>query len=245
MPPVFVVVCEAKADFVISTELADRVFCDRIDWIEAEMIDAYRQYEGRDQDQHFLTWFDVKSLARETGIRVRGFIEGQPPELDAQQAQKAIRIIDVKWPEFAGILLIRDDDGQTNRRRGLEQARSESSRSQKIVIGLAHTKRECWVLAGFEPNDDDESARLANVRQKLGFDPRLHAHRLTAKHDPDTRSAKAVLAKLVEGHHDREATCWRNTSLEILRERGRKTGLAQYLEEVETRLVPILSPERP
>lgn len=241
MPPVFVVVCEAEADFVISSELANRVVCDRIDWIEADMIDTYRQYEGLNADQRFLTYSNVKKLARETGIRVRGFIEGQPPELDAQQAQKAIRIIELKWPEVAGILLIRDDDGLTNRRGGLEQARNESALSQRIVIGHAHTKRECWVLAGFEPADDDESALLAEVRQELGFDPRLQAHQLTARHDHDKKSAKGVLHGLIRGDHDREATCWRTTALTVLKERGRKTGLAQYLEEVESRLVPVLS----
>lgn len=241
MPPVFVVVCEATVDFVISTELADRVICDRIDWIDAEMIDAHRQYDGLSQDQRFLTWFNVKDLARETGIRVRGFIEGQQAELDARQAQRAIRIIEAKWPEVAGILLIRDDDGLTNRRRGLEQARNESSLSQRIVIGLAHTKRECWVLAGFEPADDEELSLLAEVRQELGFDPRLQAHQLTAKHDHDKKSAKGVLHNLIRGDHDREAACWRTTALTVLKERGRETGLAQFLEEVETRLVPVLS----
>ncbi|MHB1558637.1 MAG: hypothetical protein ACYC61_14360 [Isosphaeraceae bacterium] len=242
MPPVFVVVCEAKADFVISTELADRVFCDRIDWIEAEMIDAFRQYEGRDQDQHFLTWdSDVPRLSQEMGIRIRGFIGNRPADFDARQAQRALRIIAAKWPEVAGILLIRDDDGLTNRRRGLEQARNESSLSQRVVIGLAHTKRECWVLAGFEPTDDEESARLANVRQQLGFDPRLLAHQLTAKHDYDKKSAKGVLHDLVRGDHDREATCWCTTDLTVLKDRGRETGLTQFLEEVETRLVPVLS----
>ena len=33
----FVVVCEARADFLTSSELADRVLCESIDWIDPEV----------------------------------------------------------------------------------------------------------------------------------------------------------------------------------------------------------------
>jgi hypothetical protein len=192
MAEILVVVCEARADFHTSSELADRVFCDKIDWIEAEMLDVYRLYEGLGTDQPFVTWKDVKALSREAGIRPRGFIDGQRPELDAGQAQRAIRLVESRWPGIGKILLIRDDDRHTNRRASLQQAREESSLSGRIVIGLAHTKRECWVLAGFEPCNDGETALLAEVRQDVGFDPRLQAHQLTAIHDHDRRSAFLV-----------------------------------------------------
>jgi hypothetical protein len=240
MAEILVVVCEARADFHTSSELADRVFCDKIDWIEAEMLDIHRVYEGLAPEQPFVTWKDVKALSKEAGIRPRGFIDGQLAELDARQAQRAIRLIESRCPGLGGILLIRDDDKQTDRRAGLEQARDESTRSASIVIGLAHTKRECWVLAGFEPRDDRETSLLADVRQELGFDPRLHAHQLTAVHDHDKRSAKRVLSHLVGGDLDREFACWRHTQLGTLKERGSETGLTAYLTEVEQRLVPIL-----
>jgi hypothetical protein len=236
-----VVVCEARADFHTSSELADRVFCKCIDWIEAEMLNVYRVYDGFTPDQPFMTWKEVKSLSKEAGIRPRGFIEGQQADLDARQAQRAIRLIESRWPRIGGILLIRDDDRRTNRRAGLEQARNESALSARIVIGLAHTKRECWVLVGFEPCNDQERALLAGIRQELGVDPRLQAHQLTAVHDHDKRSAKRVLRHLVGADHDREADCWRQAPLEVLKERGSETGLSDDLAEVEERLVPILS----
>jgi hypothetical protein len=241
MAATLVVVCEARADFHTSSELADRVFCECIDWIEAEMLDVYRRYEALTHDQPFLTWKDVKSLSREAGIRPRGFIEGQQPDLDARQAQRAIRLIESRWVGVGGVLLIRDDDRRTKQRAGLEQARNESAFSARIVIGLAHTKRECWVLAGFEPSTDQERALLSEIRQELGFDPCLRADQLTAIHDHDKRSAKRVLGHLVGGDHDREAACWRRTRLEVLKDRGKETGLADYLLGVEERLVPILS----
>ncbi len=245
MAETLVVVCEARADFITASNLADRVFCESIDWMEAKILEYSRHYEGLTNDQPYLKWTDAKALSKDAGIRPRGFIavEGEPPkppDLDARQAQRAIRLIESRWPEVGGILLIRDDDRKTERRAGLEQARGESSLSARIVIGLAHTKRECWVLAGFEPGDEKETDLLAKARQKLGFDPRLHAERLTAIHDHDTRSAKGVLKELSSDDHGREAQCWQVTLLALLKERGTGTGLSDYLREVEERLVPIL-----
>jgi hypothetical protein len=235
----FVVVCEARADFLTASELADRVFCDSVDWIEPDNLDFLRSYNGCPGDEPFLTWKRVKALAKGSGLRPRGFIEGQPLELDAAQARRALMFIESTWPDVDGILLIRDDDRLTDRRIGLEQARATARLQERVVIGLAHIKRECWVLAGFEPTDDLENDRLSNVKQELGFDPRARAEELTAKHDNDHRSAKRVLYRLVQDDWDQEAACWKTASLELLRERGRQTGLHQYLGEVEQRLVPL------
>jgi hypothetical protein len=235
----FVVVCEARNDYLTAAELADRVYCDSVDWIEPELLGALRRYTGPPGDEPFLTWRRVKALAKESQLLPRGLLDGRPGDLDAQQTRRALFFIESKWPEVDGILLIRDDDGLKERRRGLEQARDASPLKQRIVIGLAHTKRECWVLAGFEACDDQELSLLTAIKQELGFDPCTQSEQLTAIHDHDKRSAKRVLKHLVQGDKDREATCWKQTPLQLLRERGEQTGLRQYLEEVEQRLVPL------
>jgi hypothetical protein len=238
----FVVVCEARADFVTSSGLADRVFCESIEWIDRDHPEYYRRYDGHTSDEPFLTWARAKELAKEMGIRPRGFIEGQPADLDAEQARRAFVLLEAMWPAVDGIILIRDSDCEEDRRRGLEQARAASSHRDRIVIGLAHTKRECWVLAGFEPCDERERALLAEIRRELGFDPCTQANQLTAIHDHDKRSAKRILRHLVQGDHEREAACWKEASLQLLRDRGGATGLRDYLHEVEERLVPLLDP---
>jgi len=48
------------------------------------------------------------------------------------------------------------------------------------------------------------------------------------------------LDRLTDDDVMREGPCWRETPLEQLRQRGRETGLAAYLSEVEQRLVPLL-----
>lgn len=139
------------------------------------------------------------------------------------------------------VVLLRDDDNQKERRDGLEQARKESNVDVPIVIGLAHTKRECWVLAGFEPRSVEEEQHLAAVRKQIGFDPTAHAERLAAKHDSDTHSAKRILGVLTEGDKDRETQCWQITELDTLKTRGENSGLKSYLVEVEETLVPRLT----
>jgi hypothetical protein len=242
MPLSFVVVCEARNDYLTASELADRVFCECVDWVEPEFLDALRCYTGLPGDEPFLTWRGVKALAKDSRLLPRGLIDGRPGDLDARQSQRALLLIETKWPNVDGILLIRDDDGIVNRRVGLEQARNESKLSSCIVIGLAHTKRECWVLAGFEPREERERELLAEIRKDLGFDPCIQAEQLTAIHDHDKRSAKRVLKHLVQGDHERESACWREAQLKDLRDRGRETGLSQYLKEIKDRLVPLLGP---
>ena len=120
-------------------------------------------------------------------------------------------------PRPDAVVLLRDDDRQTERRSGLQQAREYMAPRLKIpiVIGLAHVMRECWVLAGFIPRDKSELAKIEQLRHgdELGFDPSVHADRLIAKNEMAKRSAKRVLAHLTNRDHEREAACWREIPL--------------------------------
>lgn len=251
MPFAFAVVCEAAADFRTATGLAERVISEHVDWIDGEILTTCPLWCGLDRASPYLLWKDVKDLAREAGIRSHGHFgshPAEPAEPDAHAAQRALRLL--KWKNAGrpldGVLLIRDDDGDPRRRAGLEQARKEEHDLQdRVVIGLAHCKRECWVLAGYDPADAHEEALLAEVRAELGFDPRKGSHQLTAKHDRDKRSAKGVLDALTRGDLEREARCWERAPMDILRVRGSETGLADFLEQVQSRLVPIFVPEHP
>jgi len=240
MPAKFAVVCEAEADFRTAAGLAELVFLETFDWFR-DAIEGCPLWHGIDAESPFLIWKDVRRLAAESNIRAHGHFDGKPAEPDALAARRALLLMKLKHQErpLEGILLIRDDDRDNSRRLGLEQARGESEMIERIVIGLAHTKRECWVLAGFIPEDEGEVAQLAEFRSELGFDPSLSAHELTAKHDHDKRSGKRVLGLLTRGDYDREVRCWQQTSLEILEERGELIGLTAYLNEIRDRLAPL------
>ena len=154
--------------------------------------------------------------------------------------EKALLVLAQARPVPDAIVLVRDTDGREDRRRGLEQARSAHPWKFPVVLAVAHTKRECWILAGFDPQTQVEEAALAELRQDLGFDPRQRAEELSAAEPHARRNPKRVLDRLLAGRQDREEDCWKVCELPVLAERGRSTGLADYLEEVRARLVPLV-----
>lgn len=240
----FFVVHEARADFSTATELADRVLTTEIDWLDETLLDSQRQWIGEDQPGEPLTWTSIPSRAQELGIKVHGHFNGEPGLPDARAARRALAYVLRRHEDVAvdAILLIRDMDDQAERRHGLEQGKAAYSSRTRIVIGLAIPERECWVLGGFEPKDEIERETLAEEIQNLGFDPCRESHQLTAcKNDQAKRSPKRVLAKLAGRDRDRERECWLVTSLEVLRSAGNRSGLGEYLREVEDILVPSIT----
>ncbi len=236
----FAVLHEAPADYQTATELADRVLVESVDWLEEEQIEYQRTWL-RESGAAPLTWKRIKQSALDVGIDAIGYFDGQPAEPDARAARRAILYLKHAFPDLAGVLLIRDQDDQPERRLGLEQARRQENGRLPVVVGLAIVERESWVIAGFDPQADEEESRLAAERQILGFDPRVRSHELTAcKDDNAQRSPKRVLRSLCGVDADRERRCWRETLLQTLRERGRENGLRPFLDEVRDELAALI-----
>lgn len=234
------VVCEGPTDLRTATELADRILCDSVDWITAETLEVSRQWRGFEETDEYLAWKKTPELARKHQIKVHGPFGKLP---DYRTARSALLLLKLRKPD--AVIFIRDSDGDGARKESLEQARQELAPGQDwpfpVVIGIAHTKRECWVLAGFDPQTSEEAAALAELRQELGSDPRYTAETLVAKAPRARRNAKYVLQRLTGDSSDRERSCWLDCSLDALRERGRSTGLADYLDELRSRLVPLFT----
>jgi hypothetical protein len=238
----FAVVCEAPADRETACDLADRVFCE-VDWVEEDLLEHLRQWRGWHSSHPCLCWKEVPALARVYNIKLHGHFDGKPGAPDSHVARQALVLLKLSNLRPDGVVLIRDTDNQTARRQGLEQARDVTRLGIPIVIGLAHTKRECWVLAGFEPRDQEEASRIHKLRKELGFNPCTHAEELTAIDEQAKRSAKRVLQELCGKDRDRECACWRQTDLARLEERGQNTGLVAYLKEIREHLRPLIGGE--
>lgn len=239
------VVCEAGGDLRISTGLADRVLAEEVQWVDPGNLDLYRGWRGLEESNSHLEWHWVGRLAKQLGLRAHGHFQGEPGALDAQMARKALLLLQRSPRVPDAVLLVRDSDGLTERRRGLEQARDSYPWPFPIVLGVAHAKRESWVLAGFEAQTEAEERALAELRQELGFDPRLNSENLSAAEVGALRNAKRVLERLLQGTADREELCWMQCELATLYQRGRLSGLSDYLDEVRSRLVPLFSGRRP
>lgn len=237
---VFFVIYEAPADFATATELADRVLVEQIDWLDDTLLDSQRQWVGEEPQGSRLAWKSIRSRAHALGIRAHGHFEGEPGLPDAAAARRAIRLARHLIGDVEAILLIRDADNQIERRKGLEQATATDTSQCTIVIGLAICERECWIISGFDPKDQNESERLKLEIQNLGWNPCLASHNLAAgKNASALKSPKRVLAALTNSDWDRQRECWVSTPLGVLRERGRENGLTDYLGEVQTHLVSL------
>ncbi len=245
-PLEFIVIAEARADAQIACELADRVFVEddnSPNGLEEDLLEHLRRWIGIEEGTDFMKWASLKKLARARRIGpIWHRKTGGPGSIDFAQARKAIILVQrlMNSRSIRALLLIRDLDMQVERKAGMEEARAEVNEDVlRVVIGAANPKREAWVLNGFEPETLAEDKSLAELRQDLGFNPCEWAERLTAKKDTAKRSARRVLGVLTGESFEREQKCWKETPLDLLKRRGEKTGLRDYLVEVEG-LLPLL-----
>lgn len=235
-----VVICEAEADQRTACAIADRVLLQNVGWLEPELLDTLRQWRGLTKCESFLAWKNVHARANATHVRINGHFGGEPGAQDAFVARRALALLTTHGERgIDAVLLLRDSDMESDRRKGLEQARAQMSGLGPILIGFAHPKRESWVLAGFDATNEMEHERLEELRQELGFDPRIHAEKLTASHPGSKRDAKRVLNSLTGGEYSREVLCWTEAPLEQLEARGGTTGLTDFIRELKERLVPL------
>ncbi|HEX5749870.1 MAG TPA: hypothetical protein VFZ09_26805 [Archangium sp.] len=256
------VFCESPADLETIQGLVDRVLRERgPDWVrellEGPSEDARKGFRDWVPDGEGRNHFDLHKLsayASRLKLRVpQGHFAGRPGEAGALMGRTAFlvaRELALSGTEIDAVILVWDmDDQGTARRTGLHQARTEARPlvSFELVLGSPDPMREAWVLAGFEPETEAERARLAAMRQELGFNPCEEAHRLDAKKEQAKRSPKRVLEVLTAGEREREVRCWTEAPLVLLRARGTHSGLTPFLDETTESLVPRLSgvPPRP
>ena len=261
--PDFAVIGEARADAQLATELAERVFQTQSeDWLRDFLSGEFKKFAwvGLQEGQAFSIWQNYKTIERAAsalGYKSRNYI-GRPRDGKRASAYyaKAFKVLRLAlWlkrsqilPNLRAIVLLTDSDNLRDT-TGFQQARdqfAENVDELAVVIGLAHTKREAWVLNGFVAQGKNEQAKIQEIRDEVGFDPCLQAHRLREKSRDEEgrlRNVKVIVEILTNGDYERESICWQETPLETLRERGVETGLTAYLEEVEERLLPILHNE--
>jgi hypothetical protein len=248
-----VVIVESRMDAVTAKKLAERVLVEKVEWLEPENLQHLFTWTGLDVGTDYSCWKnldDILNRAEKEGIPKPRFLGHDKTGVLKADGAAALKILKLsrllnrkKNREINAIVFIRDLDSQRERKHGIEQVRSAYIGEQpriEIVIGAADRMREAWVLNGFEPLDVTEEKVLAQIKTKLSFDPCEQAHRLQA--DPgEDRNPKVVVKQLTGGDISREQQCWEETDLEILRSRGTKTGLTDYLAEIEQRLIPIIN----
>jgi hypothetical protein len=245
------VAAESMGDLSWVCGLADGILCHDIKWVESELIDSYRTWCGHDGR----TWMDLHRAsdeARAKGLRCYGHFEGEPGAVDAHMFRAIFLLF---WNEDVQpdvVVVSRDADGDDERVHGFNQAARGLSVLGAIrrwpfsIVGaIARPELEAWLIASFSPRTAEEEDALATVRQRIGFDPRLHPERLTSKKPQDKKDAKRVLDEISGEDQDRVKESWASAPLDDLIERGKACGLADYIGDVRSTLVPAVAGTAP
>jgi len=262
LPLRWVVVCEHESDAVIASGLADRLALEPAEgvpvWVR-EDLDTYRRWSGDDADPEGrrLRWTGVKERARALGISPHGYGRAGVEGIESVEIRKVVAVVTRKGAALpAGMLLVRDTDANPDRRRSyrtsvdaLSAASSGAASPMRVVLALPHPEMEAWLLAGFDPSDDDERDRLKAVRARLGMDPRERSHELNPGRTATDagrvkNSTKNALDDLCADDHDRKRRCWEGASIAVLRKRGEHNGLVEFLDGVVTQYVASLKGAR-
>lgn len=215
-----VVLAEANADMAIATELLDRSIEDsRASWRNE------RKYCGTTERESFVRFSAVPQLYKAwAGQRKKSFSRHRFTLGDGAIVEKFVRLVSDR--RASALLIVRDDDNTGTRVTEIQAGLTAAACNVPTVVGVACPNREAWVLSGFEP-EKHEIERLSELKRTLTFCPTLESHRLNDKHG--TRSSKMVLSTLSDGDFDREQRCWQETNLAVLKERGHKNGLKDFL----------------
>lgn len=248
----FVVIVESSADARTATKLADRILVQKIDWLDAEMLQHLYQWSGLEGDTENSCWKNIDDITKRLADKFKfpTIRSNKKFKSDGQSANKIIKLISFlqykQKREIKAVIFMRDLDNQPQRREHIEQARLEQIDRQPklaIIIGTADRMREAWVLNGFIPSNQEETRILEDIKTELTFNPCEESHRLRSNswEEPDRiRNPKVVVEKLTGGKMEREQECWEDTPLELLRKNGVHTGLTTYINEIEERLIPII-----
>lgn len=255
----FIVIVESGADARTATKLAERVLREKFDWLDDDSLQYYFQWTGLEEGKEYSCWRDIikiiddaKSQIKYKPARFLGHdSKGVPLKADGAASIKILNLVRFlqKNRQIKAVIFIRDLDNQPERKKGIEQARSEhinKTPQLEIIIGAADPKREAWVLNGFIASNQEEEQILEEIKNKLSFDPCIESHRLRATSEKELermRNVKVVVEQLTGNDMEREKQCWEDTNLKHLRERGVDTGLTDYIQEVEERLAAIIVSE--
>jgi hypothetical protein len=239
------VVAEGPSDFEVATKLIDETLLRTVEWISESDIDAHRIYVSRTDNEPFVRWRSVE-IDRGNDYRraVRQTFGGPLPRHEVSFRIQRVVYEFTSLSSDTGrptpfIVVLKDTDAKDDARQAIQEARNQFP---AIVVGMLHTEMECWLIAAFEPLSETETARLADICRGdgpgVGFDPRSRSEELTAtKREHEKLSPKRVLRFLAAGDRSRELNGLAREFHSRLKDRGKGNGLAEFLSDLEMRLV--------
>lgn len=243
LPVVFAVACEDRGHHEAVTLLTDRCLTEAASWAADDVLEHVRVWLG-DGDRPWFALKDAWENARARGLRPHGHFGGVAglPEARMFRAQLLLwkRLKD-EGTRLDAVVLIRDLDHKAEREAGMQQAISSGSWPFVIVGAWCIPEVEAWAIVCFrpEPEDDREIVAHARLVVELEFDPTREPERMSST-SGSSRDAKRVSQALFESSHTRRVRGF-GRPLDELRACGVTCGLSDFLREIDTKLVPLLT----
>jgi hypothetical protein len=231
------VFAEDVLGMTLARDLYDRVVVERGPrwmadlWADSATRATQRAWSGLDAADAFTKWTSAPAIASRHRVVTHGLgLKGY-----SLVAYRAARLAARAAPLPDLVVLCIDTQGsRTMREDLLDGLRRAGAGGLPFALAVAHQEAEAWVAAGFDPENDAENAILRELEAEHGFAPTREPHRLTPNRPTDPHDAKRVCASLFPGGtlSPRAERCWLDTSLDVLEQRGARTGLPEFLADV-------------
>lgn len=136
----------------------------------------------------------------------------------------------------AVVFAIDNDKKDKELRSTLDEARKEVGEVVGVVLSVALPEIEAWII--IDARERVPSKVREEYRRRLGFDPTREAHRLVSSPPDAEHECKRVFRalELEADAHDAPLS-----TPDELKKWGKETGLSALIEEVDERLVPLLT----
>lgn len=235
------IAAESDSEATLVCALGDRVLVRVAEWLDGQ-LDVGRRWTGLGQDP-CIHVHHVHELARARGVAKHGHFDGEPGAPDAMMIRNLFALFADEDAPPTIVVVARDTDEDLDRIAGFQQAVRDAQWPFIAVSAYAHPEREGWLLAAFEPSNDQERAALSLLRQELGFDPTASPEGLKSGRDQARRNAKRILAALCTHREAQDRLL--SVPLERLQERGTTCGLTTYLVDLRAAVAPHLGSGKP
>lgn len=230
------IAAESPREAETTAGLGDKIIVELATWADGQ-LDVVRAWSG----PYGAPWLRIGVATKEAtrrGVRTFGHFQDGPGVPEAQLYRNVFALFADDAEAFDVVVVARDTDGDRARLEGFDQAARDRQWGFVPVHAWGNPEFEAWLLAAFVPETETERARLAQLKKELGFDPTVSADRLSSGRKTGKRDAKRILEHLVS---DKDALArLGRVSLDQLRERGGRSGLADFLAALRAALAPRL-----
>ncbi len=230
-----VVVLEGSSDLLVVRGFAERALLEAT----PDFVPSFFVWRGLEIHQPYLLWRDVDIELKQRRItQLYGKFDGLKGSPYAFRTRHALLLAHHANP--LAVVLVCDADNQPERLLGLQQARdSHFAKQYPVLVAVANPCREAWLVCAFVPQNDADRMLLETLQQELFFHPCQQPERLNTQAG-HIRDAKTVLNRLTNGLPEREDQILELAIFSHLEQHGQTCGLAAFLEEVRSKLAPLL-----